>query len=104
MPWHGYNFEDAIVLNKRLVAEDTLTSVHIDEYVAEARDTELGPEGNYPRYSKRERIRAYRALMRTVLCALVLGFALVIFLVGKVTLKGDIQYSPEEKLLSCYFW
>ena len=44
MPWHGYNFEDAIVLNKRLVAEDTLTSVHIDEYVAEARDTKLGPE------------------------------------------------------------
>ncbi len=44
MPWHGYNFEDAIVLNKRLVAEDVLTSVHIDEYVAEARDTKLGPE------------------------------------------------------------
>ena len=44
MPWHGYNFEDAIVLNKRLVADDMLTSVHIDEYVVDARDTKLGPE------------------------------------------------------------
>ena len=44
MPWHGYNFEDAIVLNKRLVAEDVLTSVHIDEYIVDARDTKLGPE------------------------------------------------------------
>ena len=44
MPWHGYNFEDAIVLSKRLVAQDSLTSVHIDEYVVDARDTKLGPE------------------------------------------------------------
>ncbi len=44
MPWHGYNFEDAIVLNKRLVADDVLTSVHIDEYKVDARDTKLGPE------------------------------------------------------------
>ena len=44
MPWHGYNFEDAIVLSKRLVADDVFTSVHIDEYVVDARDTKLGPE------------------------------------------------------------
>ena len=44
MPWHGYNFEDAIVVNKRLVADDVFTSVHIDEYVVDARDTKLGPE------------------------------------------------------------
>ena len=44
MPWHGYNFEDAIVLNKRLVSDDVMTSVTIDEYVVDARDTKLGPE------------------------------------------------------------
>ncbi len=44
MPWHGYNFEDAIVLSKLLVAEDVLTSVHIDEYIVDARDTKLWPE------------------------------------------------------------
>ena len=44
MPWHGYNFEDAIILNQRLVSEDIFTSVHIDEYVVDARDTKLGPE------------------------------------------------------------
>ena len=44
MPWHGYNFEDAIVLNQRLVSDDVFTSVHIDEYVVDARDTKLGPE------------------------------------------------------------
>ncbi|MCL5436719.1 MAG: DNA-directed RNA polymerase subunit beta, partial [Candidatus Dependentiae bacterium] len=44
VPWNGYNFEDAIILSKRLVAEDVLTSVHINEYVVEARDTKLGPE------------------------------------------------------------
>jgi len=47
MPWHGYNFEDAIVLSKRLVSDDILTSVHIDEYVVDARDTNLGPKKSH---------------------------------------------------------
>src|SRR5690606_29922454 len=44
MTWEGYNYEDAIVINERLVMDDTLTSIHIEEYEAEARDTKLGPE------------------------------------------------------------
>ena len=44
MTWEGYNYEDAIILNERLIMEDSLTSLHIEEYEAEARDTKLGPE------------------------------------------------------------
>ncbi len=102
MPWHGYNFEDAIVLNKRFVADDTFTSVHIDEYVADARDTKLGPE---------EITRDIPNVSETALSGLDEDGIVRIgtrvrpgdILVGKVTLKGDIQYSPEEKLLRAIF-
>ncbi len=102
MPWNGYNFEDAIVLSKRLIAEDVLTSVHIDEYVAEARDTKLGPE---------EITRDIPNVSETALAGLDEDGIVRIgtrvrpgdILVGKVTLKGDIQYSPEEKLLRAIF-
>lgn len=102
MLWHGYNFEDAIVLNKRLVAEDVLTSVHIDEYVVDARETKLGPE---------EITRDIPNVSTTMLDSLDedgivrLGTRVKAgdILVGKVTLKGDIQYSPEEKLLRAIF-
>jgi DNA-directed RNA polymerase subunit beta len=102
MPWHGYNFEDAIVLSERLVAEDILTSVHIDEYVAEARDTKLGPE---------EITRDIPNVGESVLESLDEDGIVRVgtrvepgdILVGKVTLKGDIQYSPEEKLLRAIF-
>ncbi len=98
MPWHGYNFEDAIVLSKRLVAEDVLTSVHVEEYVVDARDTKLGPE---------EITRDIPNVSEADLAGLDDGGIVRIgtrvapgdILVGKVTLKGDIQYSPEEKLL-----
>ena len=79
MPWHGYNFEDAIVLSKRLVANDVLTSVHIDEYVVEARDTKLGPEEitrDIPNVSE----VALTGLMRMALCVLERGYVLVISL------------------------
>jgi DNA-directed RNA polymerase subunit beta len=102
MPWHGYNFEDAIVLSKRLVADDALTSVHIDEYVVDARDTKLGPE---------EITRDIPNVSETLLAGLDEDGIVRIgtrvkpgdILVGKVTLKGDIQYSPEEKLLRAIF-
>ncbi len=102
MPWHGYNFEDAIVLSKRLVSDDILTSVHIDEYSAEARDTKLGPEEitrDIPNVSE----YALSALDEDGIVRIGTRVAPGDILVGKVTLKGDVQYSPEEKLLRAIF-
>lgn len=102
MPWRGYNFEDAIVLNQRLVCEDVLTSISIDEFTAEARDTKLGPEEitkDIPNVSE-------KALSNLDEYGVVKVGSRVIpgdILVGKVTLKGDVQYSPEEKLLRAIF-
>lgn len=50
MTWNGYNYEDAVIMSERLVKEDVYTSIHIDEYSIECRDTKLGPERNYKRY------------------------------------------------------
>lgn len=102
MPWHGYNFEDAIVLNKRLVSDDAFTSVHIDEYVVDARDTKLGPEEitrDIPNVSE----KALSALGDDGIVKIGTRVHPGDILVGKVTLKGDIQYSPEEKLLRAIF-
>lgn len=102
MPWHGYNFEDAIVLNQRLVAEDVMTSVHIDEYVVDARDTKLGPEEitrDIPNVSE----TALEGLDDDGIVRIGTRVKPGDILVGKVTLKGDIQYSPEEKLLRAIF-
>jgi len=102
MPWHGYNFEDAIVLNKRLVVEDALTSVHIDEHVVEARDTKLGPEDitrDIPNVSE----SLLAGLDDDGIVRIGTRVAAGDILVGKVTLKGDIQYAPEEKLLRAIF-
>lgn len=102
MSWNGYNFEDAIVLNKRLVSDDALTSVHIDEYVVEARDTKLGPEEitrDIPNISE----AALAGLDEDGIVCIGTRVKPGDILVGKVTLKGDIQYSPEEKLLRAIF-
>ncbi len=102
MPWHGYNFEDAIVLSKRLVADDVLTSVHIEEYSAEARDTKLGPEEitkDIPNMSE----AALACLDEDGIVRIGTRVKPGDILVGKVTLKGDVQYSPEEKLLRAIF-
>ena len=102
MPWHGYNFEDAIVLNKRLVADDVLTSVHIDEYKVDARDTKLGPEEitrDIPNVSE----IALAGLDEDGIVRIGTRVKAGDIMVGKVTLKGDIQYSPEEKLLRAIF-
>lgn len=102
MPWRGYNFEDAIVLNQRLVADDVLTSVSIDEYSVEARDTKLGPEEitrDIPNVSEKDLESLDEHGVIKVGSRVVPGDILV----GKVTLKGDVQYSPEEKLLRAIF-
>lgn len=102
MPWHGYNFEDAIVLNKRLVSDDVLTSVHIEEYIVDARDTKLGPEEitrDIPNVSE----SALGGLDEDGIVRIGTRVKPGDILVGKVTLKGDIQYSPEEKLLRAIF-
>ena len=102
MPWHGYNFEDAIVLNQRLVAEDVLTSVHLEEYDVEARDTKLGPEEitrDIPNVSE----AALAGLDDDGIVRIGTRVAPGDILVGKVTLKGDVQYSPDEKLLRAIF-
>lgn len=102
MPWRGYNFEDAIVLNKRLVSEDILTSVHIDEYVVDARDTKLGPEEitrDIPNVSE----SALVGLDEDGIVRIGTRVKAGDILVGKVTLKGDVQFSPEEKLLRAIF-
>ncbi|MEX0848843.1 MAG: DNA-directed RNA polymerase subunit beta [Candidatus Dependentiae bacterium] len=102
MPWNGYNFEDAIVLSERLVADDALTSVHIDEYVIDARDTKLGPEEitrDIPNVSE----SALSGLDDDGIVRIGTRVKPGDILVGKVTLKGDIQYSPEEKLLRAIF-
>ena len=102
MPWRGYNFEDAIALSQRLVSDDVLTSVSIDEFTVEARDTKLGPEEitiDIPNVSE-------KALSQLDEYGIVKMGSRVIpgdILVGKVTLKGDVQYSPEEKLLRAIF-
>lgn len=102
MPWHGYNFEDAIVLSKRLVSDDALTSVHIEEYVVDARDTKLGPEEitrDIPNVSE----AALEGLDEDGIVRIGTRVKPGDILVGKVTLKGDIQFSPEEKLLRAIF-
>ena len=102
MLWHGYNFEDAIVLNKRLVSDNELTSVHIDEYIVDARDTKLGPEEltrDLPNVSE----SALESLDEDGIVRVGTRVKPGDILVGKVTLKGDIQYSPEEKLLRAIF-
>jgi DNA-directed RNA polymerase subunit beta len=102
MPWSGYNFEDAIVLSKRLVADDVLTSVNVEEFSAEARDTKLGPEEitkDIPNVGE----RALESLDEHGIVLVGTRVSPGDILVGKVTLKGDVQYSPEEKLLRAIF-
>ncbi|MGD1997456.1 MAG: DNA-directed RNA polymerase subunit beta, partial [Candidatus Dependentiae bacterium] len=102
MPWHGYNFEDAIVVSKRLKSDDVFTSVHIEEFVVEARDTKLGAEEitkDIPNVSEKE----LEALDDDGIVYVGSRVKPGDILVGKVTLKGDVQVSPEEKLLRAIF-
>jgi len=102
MPWEGYNFEDAIILNERLVRDDVLTSIHIHEHEVDARDTKLGPEEitrDIPNLSE-EILRDLdeRGIVRV---GAEVGPGDV--LVGKVTPKGETELTPEERLLRAIF-
>ena len=102
MPWQGYNFEDAIVVSNRLVREDVYTSIHIEEYEIQVRDTRRGPEEITPEIPNvgEGAIRNLDELGIVRLGALVEAGDV---LVGKVTPKGETELSPEERLLRAIF-
>ncbi|KKP35811.1 MAG: DNA-directed RNA polymerase subunit beta [candidate division TM6 bacterium GW2011_GWF2_32_72] len=102
MAWHGYNFEDAIIISKRLVADDALTSIHIEEFDVDARETKLGPE-EITRDIPNAGDTALAGLDEDGIVKIGTRVRPGDILVGKVTMKGDIQYSPEEKLLRAIF-
>lgn len=102
MPWKGYNFEDAIVISERLVREDIYTSIHIDEYILEVRDTKRGLEeltSDIPNVSE----EATRNLDENGLIRIGAEVKPGDILIGKITPKGESDPSPEEKLLRAIF-
>ena len=102
MTWNGYNYEDAIIMSERLVKDDIYTSIHIEEYTIEVRDTKLGPEEitrDIPNVSE-SAIRHLDARGIVMIGAEVREGEI---LVGKVTPKGQSEVSPEEKLLLAIF-
>jgi DNA-directed RNA polymerase subunit beta len=102
MPWEGYNYEDAILLSERLVTEDTFTSIHIEEYEAEARDTKLGPEEitrDIPNVGE----DALKDLDERGIIRIGAEVRSGDILVGKVTPKGETELTAEERLLRAIF-
>jgi DNA-directed RNA polymerase subunit beta len=102
MPWGGYNFEDAILLSEKLVREDAFTSIHIEEFEVEARDTKLGKEEitrDIPNVGE----EALRNLDESGIIRIGAEVKPGDILVGKVTPKGETQLTPEEKLLRAIF-
>ena len=102
MPWKGYNFEDAIVLSERVVREDMLTSIHIDEYSLEVRDTKLGNEeltADIPNVSE----EATKDLDENGMIRIGAEIKPGDILIGKITPKGESDPTPEEKLLRAIF-
>jgi DNA-directed RNA polymerase subunit beta len=102
MPWKGYNFEDAIVISEKVVQEDMFTSVHIDEYLLEVRDTKRGLEeltSDIPNVSE----EATKHLDENGLIRIGAHIRPGDILIGKITPKGESDPSPEEKLLRAIF-
>ena len=102
MPWKGYNYEDAIVLNERIVREDILTSVHVDEYTLEVRETKRGMEeltADIPNVSE----DATKDLDERGIIRVGAHVAPGDIMIGKITPKGESDPSPEEKLLRAIF-
>lgn len=102
MPWKGYNFEDAIVISERVVREDIFTSIHIDEYSLEVRDTKLGPEeltNDIPNVSE----EATKDLDENGMIRIGAEVNPGDILIGKITPKGESDPTPEEKLLRAIF-
>ena len=102
MPWGGYNFEDAILISESLVKEDVYTSIHIEEFEIEARETKLGPEEitrDIPNVGE----EALKDLDESGIIRIGAEVKPGNILVGKVTPKGETQLTPEEKLLRAIF-
>jgi len=102
MPWRGYNFEDAILVSEKLVKEDYYTSVHIEEFELESRDTKLGPEEvtrDIPNVSESTLRNLDEAGVIRIGASIKQGDIIV----GKVTPKGETTLTPEEKLLRAIF-
>lgn len=102
MPWGGYNFEDSILINERLLRDDVYTSIHIEEFECVARDTKLGKEEitrDIPNCGE----EALRNLDATGIIRIGAEVTPGDILVGKITPKGESQLSPEEKLLRAIF-
>ena len=100
--WEGYNYEDAILLNERLVREDVFTSIHIEEYETEARDTKLGPEEitrDIPNVGE----DTLKDLDENGIIRVGAEVNAGDYLVGKVTPKGETELTPEERLLRAIF-
>jgi len=102
MPWEGYNYEDAILISERLVQEDTYTSIHIEKYEIEARQTKLGPE-EITREIPNVGEDALRQLDEQGIIRVGAWVESGDILVGKVTPKGESDQPPEEKLLRAIF-
>ena len=102
MPWNGYNFEDSILISERIVSEDRFTSIHIEELVVVSRDTKLGTEeitGDISNLSEVQIGRLDDSGIIYIGAEIEAGDVLV----GKVTPKGEVQLTPEEKLLRAIF-
>jgi DNA-directed RNA polymerase subunit beta len=102
MPWGGYNFEDAILVSERLVKDDRYTSIHIEEFEIQARDTKLGKEDitrDIPNVSE----EALKDLDESGIVRIGAKVKAGDILVGKITPKGETQLTPEEKLLRAIF-
>jgi DNA-directed RNA polymerase subunit beta len=102
MPWRGYNFEDAILVSEKMVKDDYYTSIHIEEFEIEARDTKLGPEE-----ITRDIPNVSESYLRDLDDSGIIRIGAYVkpgdILVGKVTPKGETQLTPEEKLLRAIF-
>jgi DNA-directed RNA polymerase subunit beta len=102
MPWNGYNFEDSILISERIVRDDVFTSIHIEEFETQARDTKLGPEEitrDIPNVGEESLKNLDEAGITYIGADVVAGDILV----GKVTPKGETPMTPEEKLLRAIF-
>jgi len=102
LPWEGYNFEDAVLISERLVKDDVFTSIHIEEYEAEARDTKLGPE-EVTRDIPNVGDDALRDLDERGIIRIGAEVRAGDILVGKVTPKGETELTAEERLLRAIF-
>ncbi|MEQ8237010.1 MAG: DNA-directed RNA polymerase subunit beta, partial [Syntrophomonadaceae bacterium] len=102
MPWEGYNYEDAILISEKIVKEDVFTSIHIEEYECEARDTKLGPEE-----ITRDIPNVSEEMLKNLDEQGVIRVGAEVrpddILVGKVTPKGETELTPEERLLRAIF-